>query len=301
MAAAAAASASMPPTIRRVGHKPPPPCDFCSHSHALLYCRADSAKLCLACDRHVHSANALSRKHLRSQICDSCADAPATVRRCSSTADHLCLCHDCDWDAGPGPSHHHSRLPLEGFSGCPPALDIASLWGVDLSAKDSSAAAEDRRDSAFANWETLDSILPVEDSWIFKDPPVSRSRGSQDVMVVPCELPFVPKQSGGKSKQVMVVQQLTELLKKDLSHGGEAGADNSSNCDLSPETRGRNVVSESGNGGDVAVDTEQRMMQGTSYTSLLMWESNPVPVAAADQASQVFLQKPQTPFVFFFS
>ncbi|KAK6141324.1 hypothetical protein DH2020_024922 [Rehmannia glutinosa] len=34
-------------------------CDFCNESKAILYCRADSAKLCLNCDREVHSTNQL--------------------------------------------------------------------------------------------------------------------------------------------------------------------------------------------------------------------------------------------------
>ncbi|KAJ0454960.1 putative transcription factor Hap2/NF-YA family [Helianthus annuus] len=40
-------------------------CDFCNHRSAVLYCKADSAKLCLFCDAAVHSANALSLKHFR--------------------------------------------------------------------------------------------------------------------------------------------------------------------------------------------------------------------------------------------
>ena len=72
------------------------PCDFCNEQLAVLYCRADSAKLCLFCDQHVHSANLLSRKHTRSQICDNCNSQPASVR-CST--DNLVLCQECDLDA----------------------------------------------------------------------------------------------------------------------------------------------------------------------------------------------------------
>ncbi|EXB81235.1 Zinc finger protein CONSTANS-LIKE 14 [Morus notabilis] len=108
------------------------PCDFCSEQTAVLYCRADSAKLCLFCDQHVHSANLLSRKHLRSQICDNCGSEPVSVR-CST--ENLVLCHDCDWDAHgscPSVSASHDRTSLDGFSGCPSALQLASLWGLDL-------------------------------------------------------------------------------------------------------------------------------------------------------------------------
>ncbi|XP_056688403.1 zinc finger protein CONSTANS-LIKE 14-like [Spinacia oleracea] len=40
-------------------------CDYCSINAAVLYCEADSANLCLLCDREIHSANSLSLKHLR--------------------------------------------------------------------------------------------------------------------------------------------------------------------------------------------------------------------------------------------
>ncbi|KAK9060153.1 hypothetical protein SSX86_020857 [Deinandra increscens subsp. villosa] len=107
------------------------PCDYCNHHIAVIFCRADSAKLCLFCDHHVHAANALSGKHLRSQICDGCRSAPVSVL-CST--DNLVLCRDCDWDAHGvcSVSAAHDRTPIEGFTGCPSPLDLASSWGLDL-------------------------------------------------------------------------------------------------------------------------------------------------------------------------
>ncbi|XP_058103002.1 zinc finger protein CONSTANS-LIKE 15 isoform X2 [Magnolia sinica] len=273
-----------PATVRR-GRETPPPCEFCTDSVAVLYCRADSAKLCLTCDRHVHSANALSSKHLRSQICDNCGDASASVR-CST--DHLFLCQECDWDAHGSCSAggSHARSPVDGFSGCPSALELASIWGVDLGDKNSllSPSPTDRRDSSFSNWETLDSILSVDDAWVFKDPSI----GIRDQMVVSSEVPSVKQRQGsggGKYKQLMF-QQLVELLKKDLMRGEDGGGDAVSNCDLSPATPGRNVGPDLGNGGDGAADAEQAMLQQASYSSLLMWECNST--AAANQASQIW-------------
>ncbi|PPD70374.1 hypothetical protein GOBAR_DD32752 [Gossypium barbadense] len=107
------------------------PCDFCNHRIALLYCRADSAKLCLLCDHHVHSANLLSRKHLRSQICHNCSAQPVSVWRATH---NLMLCQDCDWDTHGtcSVSTAHDGTPVEGFSGCPSALDLASAFGFHL-------------------------------------------------------------------------------------------------------------------------------------------------------------------------
>ncbi|KAK4413573.1 Zinc finger protein CONSTANS-LIKE 14 [Sesamum alatum] len=109
-------------------------CDFCGERPAILYCRADSAKLCLLCDQHVHSANALAKKHLRSQICDNCAAEPASIR-CAT--DGLVLCQECDWDAhgSCAVSAAHDRCPVEGFSGCPSAFDLASAWGLEIEEK----------------------------------------------------------------------------------------------------------------------------------------------------------------------
>ncbi|GKV50938.1 hypothetical protein SLEP1_g57615 [Rubroshorea leprosula] len=91
---------------------------------------ADSAKLCLFCDQHVHSANLLLRKHLRSQICDNCGSEPVAVR---CVTDNLVLCQECDWDAhgSCSVSSAHERTPVEGFSGCPSVLELASAWGLD--------------------------------------------------------------------------------------------------------------------------------------------------------------------------
>ncbi|KAK4790474.1 hypothetical protein SAY86_017778 [Trapa natans] len=111
-----------------------PYCDFCSERAAVIFCMADFAKLCLLCDQHVHSANLLARKHMRSQICSNCSSKPVSIR-CST--DNLSLCQDCDWDAhGSRPlSSSHDRTPVEGFSGCPSALELTALWDLDLDGK----------------------------------------------------------------------------------------------------------------------------------------------------------------------
>lgn len=109
-------------------------CDFCNSKLAVLYCRADSAKLCFFCDQHVHSANALSLRHLRSQICDNCRAEPVSVRCCT---ENLMLCQDCDWNShyNSSVSSVHKRSSVDGFSGCPSVTELASffyLMGDDL-------------------------------------------------------------------------------------------------------------------------------------------------------------------------
>ncbi|XP_057484347.1 zinc finger protein CONSTANS-LIKE 13-like [Actinidia eriantha] len=109
-------------------------CDFCGESIAILYCRADSAKLCFSCDREVHSTNQLFAKHSRSLLCDACDSSPASIL-CSTESS--VLCHNCDWE-----SHNlsltslHERRPLEGFTGCPSVNELLGFVGFqDLTKK----------------------------------------------------------------------------------------------------------------------------------------------------------------------
>ncbi|KAF5786135.1 putative transcription factor interactor and regulator Znf-B family [Helianthus annuus] len=47
-------------------------CELCK-SNASLYCQADDAFLCLKCDKYVHSANFLARRHVRCMLCATCS------------------------------------------------------------------------------------------------------------------------------------------------------------------------------------------------------------------------------------
>lgn len=104
-------------------------CDYCGDSMALLYCRADSAKLCFSCDREVHSANQLFTKHTRSQLCDACDEAPASIF-CSTESS--VLCQNCDWERhNLSSSSVHDRRPLEGFTGNPCLNELLAFVGFE--------------------------------------------------------------------------------------------------------------------------------------------------------------------------
>lgn len=52
-------------------------CDVCEKEEASVFCSADEAALCEACDRRVHHANKLATKHQRfSLLQPSCKDSP---------------------------------------------------------------------------------------------------------------------------------------------------------------------------------------------------------------------------------
>lgn len=97
----------------------------------MVYCRSDAACLCLSCDRNVHSANALSRRHSRTLLCERCNSQPALVR-CSE--ERVSLCQNCDW-MGHGNStsaSSHKRQTINCYSGCPSAAELSSIWSFVL-------------------------------------------------------------------------------------------------------------------------------------------------------------------------
>ncbi|KAL8136975.1 hypothetical protein V2J09_002976 [Rumex salicifolius] len=101
------------------------PCDSCKSSAALLFCRADSAFLCGACDSKIHAANRLASRHERVWMCEVCEQAPAAV---TCKADAAALCTSCDRDihsANPL-ARRHERVPVVPFYHTPSDLSVRS-------------------------------------------------------------------------------------------------------------------------------------------------------------------------------
>ncbi|KAL0320032.1 UNVERIFIED_CONTAM: Zinc finger protein CONSTANS-LIKE 9 [Sesamum radiatum] len=106
-------------------------CDFCGEQRSIVYCRSDAASLCLSCDRNVHSANALSRRHSRTLVCERCNSQPAFVR---CIEERISLCPNCDWlgHAGSNVSPAHKRQAVNCYSGCPSAAELSAIWSFLL-------------------------------------------------------------------------------------------------------------------------------------------------------------------------
>ncbi|KAI7751127.1 hypothetical protein M8C21_013288 [Ambrosia artemisiifolia] len=103
-------------------------CDYCREARSMVYCRSDEAYLCLSCDRNVHSANALSKRHSRTLVCDRCNTQLAFVR---CVDEKVSLCQTCDWEGHNGTnsaSSSHCRQTVNSYSGCPSAAELSSLW-----------------------------------------------------------------------------------------------------------------------------------------------------------------------------
>ena len=257
------------------------PCDFCTERIAVLYCRADSAKLCLFCDQHVHSANLLSRKHLRSQICDNCSSEPVSVR-CST--DNLVLCQECDLDAhgSCSVSASHDRSPIEAFSGCPSALDLASLWGLDLDDKKANQSAPSIQDWCGGGGGGGQDLFMPSSAWMFNNDYNNNSKSStglcyQDLIVpndsssggailgVNCGGIVTASKSCGKQRHV-IYKQLVELFKRNLPCGG--GDNGGVDFENGGGDDDHGVVGSASSGGGGVVQVQQSVQQQQQHQTV---------------------------------
>ncbi|RLN33407.1 zinc finger protein CONSTANS-LIKE 13-like isoform X1 [Panicum miliaceum] len=177
-------------------------CDFCAGLPAVVYCRADSARLCLPCDRHVHGANTVSSRHARAPLCAACRAAAAAFRRGAAGF----LCANCDFeeerqrDGDPRPLH--DRSAVEGYAGCPSIAELAATLGVGC---EKAAAAGD---GWWPAWEEP-QVLRLEDVIV----PTTSCHGLQPLLT-----PSSPKNpsAGGKLTEE-VIWQLGELAKSEAA------------------------------------------------------------------------------------
>ncbi|XP_073276373.1 B-box zinc finger protein 20-like [Primulina huaijiensis] len=98
-------------------------CDVCNQDEASVFCTADEAALCTACDRRVHHANMVAGKHHRfslhqpttkqSPVCDICKEKRAFL---FCHQDRAILCKDCDASIHKANVHtrRHTRFLLTG-------------------------------------------------------------------------------------------------------------------------------------------------------------------------------------------
>ncbi|MBA0828899.1 hypothetical protein Goarm_013526 [Gossypium armourianum] len=129
-----------------------PLCDFCRGVRAVVYCKSDSARLCLRCDGCVHSANLLSCRHARSLLCEKC-NSQSSIVRCLD--ERLSLCQDCDWNGNGCLSLGHRREPLNSYTGCPSLAEFRRIWSSVLDASSrggfDTVLSQPGNDDCFAN------------------------------------------------------------------------------------------------------------------------------------------------------
>ncbi|MBA0695886.1 hypothetical protein Goari_002483 [Gossypium aridum] len=92
-------------------------CDGCQSAAAVVFCAADEAALCSACDVKVHMCNKLASRHVRVGLenssdvprCDICENAPGFFY-CEIDGSSLCL--QCDMAVHVGGKRTHGRYLL---------------------------------------------------------------------------------------------------------------------------------------------------------------------------------------------
>eukprot|EP00243_Klebsormidium_subtile_P002828 TRINITY_DN15751_c0_g1_i1.p1 TRINITY_DN15751_c0_g1~~TRINITY_DN15751_c0_g1_i1.p1 ORF type:complete len:409 (+),score=55.48 TRINITY_DN15751_c0_g1_i1:360-1586(+) len=104
----------------------PKQCDACQSQKATVYCRADVAFLCNGCDRVIHEANPLARRHERVFVCEVCETLPAVV---NCKADSAFICSNCDTSihGANGLARRHERVPVTPFYECQDAVKVAHI------------------------------------------------------------------------------------------------------------------------------------------------------------------------------
>ncbi|KAL6593907.1 hypothetical protein ACP70R_048808 [Stipagrostis hirtigluma subsp. patula] len=179
-------------------------CDYCGGAAAAVYCRADAARLCLPCDRHVHGANGVCSRHARAPLCAACRAAGAVFRRASAGEF---LCSDCDFGrhrgGGVDPPPLHDRCAVQPYTGCPPAHELAGLLGVALFDKPADGA-----DGWWNIWEEP-QVLSLEDLIV----PTTPSHGFQPLLTPPSPKNRSISPDGKVNEEIL--QQLGELAESD--------------------------------------------------------------------------------------
>ncbi|XP_051134856.1 zinc finger protein CONSTANS-LIKE 12-like isoform X3 [Andrographis paniculata] len=143
-------------------------CEFCGVARAVMYCKSDAAGLCLQCDLVVHAANVISRRHLRSLICDKCFQQQAVVRCLDESLSFCQNCECCCFTA----ADDHRRAKILSYSGCPTDGDLANIWSWILDWNFSQPDFGMPSGSEAAAGNTLDEIASCLKFGAFAIPPL---------------------------------------------------------------------------------------------------------------------------------
>ncbi|KAH9608510.1 hypothetical protein KSS87_020163 [Heliosperma pusillum] len=158
-------------------------CDSCKSSTATLYCRADTAYLCLSCDSNIHAANKLASRHSRVWVCEVCEQSPATVT-CKADAAHLCPSCDRDIHSANPLARRHDRLPLVPFFDTPSANNNpdsdSSSAAVAAAAATSAAISKLFGDEYYSDSDDAEAA-----SWLLANPKAADEHKSIDFLFAP--------------------------------------------------------------------------------------------------------------------
>lgn len=143
-------------------------CDSCKTQPAAVFCRADSAFLCLNCDSKIHGTNKLVSRHERVWMCEVCEQAPAAVT-CKADAAALCVTCDADIHSANPLARRHERVPVEPFFDSAESLVKSSPFNFlvpnDHNGRSAAAGFHHQQD------DDVDGV-----SWLLLNPPNINSK-----------------------------------------------------------------------------------------------------------------------------
>ncbi|MCO5578357.1 hypothetical protein L7F22_032198 [Adiantum nelumboides] len=142
----------------------PRSCDACQTSTALVFCRADAAYLCMACDVKVHGANKLASRHERVWMCEVCEQAPAVVT-CKADAASLCSSCDADIHSANPLANRHERVPVLPFYEAPGLIKLSNVNVVSPHSSDAGGCGSATCDGDENEDEDERSVAEAE-SWL---------------------------------------------------------------------------------------------------------------------------------------
>lgn len=120
-------------------------CDSCKSAAAAVFCRDDSAALCISCDTKTHSKP--THPHGRVWMCEVCEHSPAAVT-CKADAAALCVTCDADIHSANPLARRHERFPVDLFKAVESLADRSTAFNfLTLPNKSSSGDAYPHDDS----------------------------------------------------------------------------------------------------------------------------------------------------------
>ncbi|KAI3461964.1 hypothetical protein Pfo_018627 [Paulownia fortunei] len=168
-------------------------CDVCESAAAVLFCAADEAALCRACDDKVHMCNKLASRHVRVGLdnpvdvprCDICENSPAFFY-CEVDGSSLCL--QCDMIVHVGGKRTHGRYLLlrqrVKFPGDKPGLTGDPATQTLDSAENKREHSQSRKPMV----EDDDVVFPTAELDAIADRPTKMESGMIDLNIKPHRL-----------------------------------------------------------------------------------------------------------------
>ncbi|KAL0552252.1 hypothetical protein IC582_011358 [Cucumis melo] len=136
-----------------------PLCYSCKSATAVLFCRHDTAFLCLRCDAQIHTLS--GTRHPRVWLCEVCEQAPATIT-CNADAAALCTSCDADIHSVNPLARRHDRSAIQPFYDSPPSSSVASVFKFLIPTQHQHDAVQPDLKSEDIFFSDMDSLIDFD-------------------------------------------------------------------------------------------------------------------------------------------